>query len=307
MTDFSKIANNRQIVGGLILGIVAAFVAISKNLKFSELNNWQTTLIVLSFMAFLFFLTLKLLPLLSEKTPVKKQTKKDIQKAEQGNWKSKIFTWLLVAVMVFAFIFILLYHPSSNNVIIYEEEFNSNKYPNLWIEGEQEEAISKIESDYYNLVVMGNVPISRRINVLDNFSYSINTDTSNFEIELNLKKIEGVLEKNDGYGMELRGNKKNSRFYSFFINDNQEYAIQVYEYSSVKHDSVTWKISKSIKLNDFNTLKVKCIKNKFSFYINSQEVEKDIELAELGNEIGFGTAEGTAIQVDYLKLSMIEE
>lgn len=305
MVDFSTIKNNKQIVGGLILGLITAFIAIAKNLKFSELNTWQTTLIVLSFMAFFFNLTTKLLPLLTQKKSKKQQSKKDV-KVEQDNWKRQLINWLMGIIIFSAFIFVLLFYPTINYEIVYEEDFNTNRYPNSWVEGEQNEAIAEFKNGFFDLKVIGNFPISRRINIINNFKYSLVRDSSNFEIELCIKKNKGILGKNDGYGLEFRGNTKESSYYSFFINDNHEYAIQIYYGVQSIDDVITWKKSDVIKEGNFNILKVKAIDNKFSFYINGKEVEKDIELAPLGNEIGFGTAEKTAIQVDYLKLSQIQ-
>lgn len=307
MIDPSKIKSYIQVFGLAIFFFFASLYVMAQKLSFEQLSSNQTLLLFGGF-AIICVLLIVMLAWIFVNKPTTKSNKKNQPIKEVPSWKK----WLkgLIAIIVAVCILLLMilifdFIPNENVSNIYSEPFDKNKYKNSWIEGEQNEAISKIESGYYNLKVIGNVPISRRIDIFENFNYSL-TDSSNFQIELNIKKTDGVLGKNDGYGMELRGNKKNSRFYSFFINDNQEYSIQVYEHSSVKHDTVTWKTSKFIKLNEFNTLQVKGIKNKFSFYINGQEVEKDIELALLGDEIGFGTAEKTAIQVDYLKLSVIE-
>jgi hypothetical protein len=309
MIDFSKITSYLQVFGLAIFFFFASLYAMAQKLSFEQLSSNQTILLFSGF-AVISVLLIVMLAWIFVNQPTTKNKKKNQPTKEISTWKKwlkGLFAIIIAICTLFIMIFMFDFIPNENVSNIYYETFDKNEYPTSWVEGEQNEAISKIKSGYYILKVIGNVPISRRIDITENFNYSLVSDSSNFQIELNIKKNEGVLGKNDGYGMELRGNKKNSIFYSFFINDNQEYAIQVYEHSSVKHDSITWKSSKSIKVNDFNILKVKCLKNKFSFYINGEEVQKDIELAELGNEIGFGTAERTAIQVDYLKLSKIDK
>jgi hypothetical protein len=287
--DPSKITTSRAFAVVLVLVIIGALPQLSsikdKTLQYSIIG---VLLLILIFAVFKGF----------EKSSIRKRKKTKTTPPKIETKKSTSGSTLIVFILSLLLVCGIYYQFNSNS-IIFVEEFDDNKYPIEWKEGEQEEAFSEIRKGNYMLNSKSGKGISRRINIEKYTGFTLN-DTSNYEIELRIKLSEK--KSKDGFGLQWSGSNIEKKFFGFYLNGNQEYSIKVYHYSSSIISMIDWKKMNDISILDFNRLKIKKDHKIVEFYINDELVETIPYDLSFGNEIGFNVPPFSTVLVDYIRV-----
>ncbi len=180
---------------------------------------------------------------------------------------------------------------------IFEEDFEDNR--NNWLLGERAKTDAFIENGvFYFEGKRERYNYSRRI------EQGYLRENQDFEIEIRLRQVLGTNRR--GYALEWGGTSMENIFHEFWLRNDGSYAIDKFDENMGGFtDYVAWTRSSLIKINDFNILTVRKIKDKVYYFINGAEVFNMYFTGLYGNEVGFITPPLSAIEIDYLKISTL--
>lgn len=171
-----------------------------------------------------------------------------------------------------------------------------SKLNNNWTENKVKEL--SVSTNNNQLTISSNAKKSKDI-VL---SVSVN-ENKNFEIETKIKFNKGNSRRAFGivWGKSIELNK----FYSFIINNEQNYAINKFSGAYISYIKPTQ--SSAIKINQYNKLTIRKVDNMMYFFINEILVNKIIFTYLYDNYFGISLGGGCKITLDYFKISEIDD
>jgi len=197
--------------------------------------------------------------------------------------------------------FLVLFQNSTAQRLfpVFTDEFEDNR--NGWLVGDRPKTKAFIANGYFEL--SGKRP---------KYSYSRRTErgfiraNQNFEIEIKLRQTSGTIEK--GFALEWGGNSIDNSFYRFWIRGDGKYSVDFFNGATrVFTDFQPWTYSSAIDSKGFNILKVRKVQDSVKFIVNEREVFQQSFNGLLGSEIGFITPPLSTVQVDHLRVSLIDE
>ncbi len=180
--------------------------------------------------------------------------------------------------------------------IIFSEDFQDNSFG--WVSDQTEEFLS-IENGLLKCTFDERIP-----KYTDGVSMKIDT-TKNFGFELSMKWISGNPDYVQGllWGNFIFKDDQNMKF--VFFPDGY---YKIYQRHN-GHDIIYKSLTKSdlVKKEDFNTLKVIKMEDKFFFYLNQVLVYKMSFAAFPFGDIGFQLAPGSIVYIDYFRIFYLEK
>lgn len=293
---------NRNIIGVLTILVAGVlyigFEMVSGGKVVSRLNEDHSfyLLIIGVFLSFMFLIVLTIIIFfrkdgISENQVIEKDDKKSSKKSE------KI---LFVLFMVIGLIFGIRVKFCSRDKLIpvYVENFASNKYPDIWIEGRQFAGESYFQHGKYVMKVEKEF-ISRRIDLYRFFQFSMKEN--DFSAKINIHGLHG---EDRGYGgFEWGADSKGSTKFGFYLNNNLEYSIKLYKHSNEIASYLDWTTGNHLIKSSSNVLEVVKRLSTTTFYLNGMEIFSVEDLPVLGDELGFGASANTVIEVDEILVS----
>lgn len=182
---------------------------------------------------------------------------------------------------------------------LFTDEFNDNS--NQWLIGNRGRTNAYITDGLFYLE-------SKRAN----FNYSRRTEqgylrsNQDYEISMRIRQVKG--DGSRAYAMEWGGSSLINSFYEFWIRKDGVFSIDYFDGRTERFtDFVSWTASSAIKVDDFNLLTVRKEGSRMKFFINEQLVHEMKSLPLLGPEAGFITPPLGAVEVDFLKIDLINE
>ena len=180
---------------------------------------------------------------------------------------------------------------------LFLEEFNDNS--NYWRVGNRPKANAQIKDGvfYFESKRYGN-PYARRI---DRGYLRANQD---YEISIRMKQVKG--DGNRAYALEWGGNSPQNSFFEFWVRKDGYFTIDFFNGDTQEiHDFIGFTPSQAINTEGYNVLKVRKENGRMNFFINEIEVYQMESRPLLGSEVGFRAPSLGAVEVDYLKIDLL--
>lgn len=302
----SKLATYIGIALVAVYGFYKLVTLIAVQDIFSKLNQDQsfTILITLIILAALICFLVIIIAVFKKQSPnteekVEPKVKRRREKRTKKSWKKKL-VWGLALLMLLLIGFTILHSASDYpKRLIFKEEFKKESYPKVWRYVKQSEAISILNEGNYVLSAKEKRNISRRINLLDYFGFSL-IDNPNYEVRIRIKLLEG---DNKGYGVEWGARSKGAIYYGFLINKERQFSIQTFKYNNSVELIKDWEYHNIISITEFNILKIVKYGGVCNFYINEELVAKVSNLKDFGNEVGFNAPAFSTVAIDWIEVS----
>ncbi len=188
---------------------------------------------------------------------------------------------------------------SQESFPLFSEYFSDNK--NDWLTGNRARTNAYIADSMFYLE-------SKRAN----YNYSRRTEqgylrpNQDYEISIRIRQVKG--DGNRAYALEWGGSSLVNSFYEFWIRKDGKFSIDYFDGNSGRFtDFISWTASVSINKEGFNLLKVKKDGDRMMFFINGSQVFEMRSMPILGPEIGFIAPPLGAVEVDYLKIDLLNE
>jgi hypothetical protein len=180
---------------------------------------------------------------------------------------------------------------------LFEDNFSDNRHD--WLLGDRARTLALIQNNVFYFE--GKRP---RYNYSRRKEVGYLRSNQDFEIEIKIRQISGTDQR--GYGLEWGGNSMDNNFYEFWLRNDGSYSIDRFEgaYQQI-FDYVPYTPSDLVKIDDYNILTIRKIANTAIYLINQTEVFRHLVSNLWGSEIGFITPPLSAIEVDYLRVSTL--
>ncbi len=178
-----------------------------------------------------------------------------------------------------------------NSIVAIEDNFDNNK--NQWKEKEGENYSYFSEGSYYfyNQSAFDKQFLYNGVTFMD----------EDFILEGNIKKGKG--RDNNVLGLVFNVSLDGNSYYIFGYSNNGNYAL--FEYNNQWTTLIPWTNSTSIKINDYNKLKVLREGDRLDLYINDTYVNSFENYISNGIDFGFGMASDIELIIDDFKLTKI--
>ncbi len=189
---------------------------------------------------------------------------------------------------------------SQEKFSLFIDNFDDNQHE--WVPlGDRAKTDARIESGYFYLKSK-----SSRTGYYRRCARAFLKKWQEYEVEIKIKQVEGDSSK--GFALEWGANSAQKKVYQFWLRNDGHYAISRFDaFQGSYVDFVPWTPSPHIKIDDFNVLKVKSLKDEIIFYINGQEVYAHSPFQYFGYEIGFVSPPKAAVLVDYLHVNLLNQ
>lgn len=187
---------------------------------------------------------------------------------------------------------------SKKETVLYETDFSSDD--GKWFKESNQYGTSSINNGYYSLISSATQGFYNTLNPI------FNSNNLNVAVETSVKLTTNGATKygNGGLVWGYRENSSGKRF-NFQIAHNGYYVI--YGYPNGDNDNyvdyVSWKLSSSVKQNQFNKLRIELREGTLYFFINSSEVYSMPAPDNEGlDNLGLVVQSSSTLQADYFKV-----
>ncbi|MDX2305656.1 MAG: caspase family protein [Microscillaceae bacterium] len=207
---------------------------------------------------------------------------------------------LKLTFLIICFVLLIYDSQAQPRYLVFDDQFVDNRHD--WYPlGDRARTNAAIQNGtFYLESKRANYNYSRRIEA------GYLRKEQDFEIEIRLRQLFGTDLR--GFGLEWGGNSLDNIFYEFWLRNDAYFSIDQFNGTTgVFKDYVSWKQTPLIRISEYNTLRVLKIKQKLSFFINDQEVFQMPAVELNGYEIGFIAPPLSAIEVDYLRVYLINQ
>lgn len=189
------------------------------------------------------------------------------------------------------------YYSEDEKKSLYREDFDARS----------EDWSSQISGEVSNSIQNGNLVYSSLNNNIyrlqhELWSWEVDWD-GDWELEMRLKSYGG----DENSPSNIFWSKESSGQYSmrFGLTNSGYYGI--YEYDGEVNYLVDFTPASFVSKTGFNKLTVRKVGLTYYFFLNEQLVKTTDYIAVKGDNIGFATAPGGTLEVDYVKLSMLKK
>jgi uncharacterized repeat protein (TIGR01451 family) len=124
-----------------------------------------------------------------------------------------------------------------------------------------------------------------------------------FEIEVSIKFVEGLMDK--GYGLQWGKAINPLRQYDFFLSGSGQFSLD--KYTGEFSDYIPWTISDKVNRYAFNKLTVRKVSDKYYFFLNGKLVHSMPFEPFFGNLLGFQVGENSTIMVDNVEIAYLDK
>jgi len=186
------------------------------------------------------------------------------------------------------------FNKGARTSIILQDDFS--KFNNFWLLGVEENSWSEtIEEGSLVFQSLTDKPKEDLIPVIID-------QKRDFEIELKMKLIEGLMDK--AYGLQWGKSVNPARQYDFFLTGSGHYSID--KYTGDFKDYIPFTLSDNVNRYAFNKLTVRKVADKYYFFLNEKLVHSMPFEPFFGNLIGFQVAERSTIAIDNIEIAYLD-
>ena len=177
---------------------------------------------------------------------------------------------------------------------ILQDDFS--KFNNFWLLGVEENSWSEtIENGTLVFQSLTDKPKEDLIPVIID-------QKRDFEIELKMKFIEGLMDK--AYGLQWGKSVNPARQYDFFLTGSGHYSVD--KYTGDFKDYIPFTLSDNVNRYAFNKLTVRKVADKYYLFLNEKLIHTMPFEQFFGNLIGFQVAERSTIAIDNIEIAYLD-
>jgi hypothetical protein len=179
--------------------------------------------------------------------------------------------------------------------VVFQDDFS--KFNNYWLLGVEENSWAEsIEDGHLVFQSLTDKPKEDLLPVIID-------QNRNFQIEVSIRLVEGVMNK--GYGLQWGKAVNPFRQYDFLLTGAGHYSID--KYTGEFQDYVPFTISDKVNRYAFNKLTIRKVADKYYFFLNEKLVHSMPFEPFFGNLLGFQVAENSTIMIDDIDIAYLDK